>query len=138
MVVHDEPEHWTSSGGSSELQVNPVDVEGKVHGHVEDVSQRLEEKTQVDPLLQSVFGEHHHAQDVGRGAGKKKKKKKRKREKKRKRDCVYIIVINTGLIRWINSKDHCRHKSIEFVSSSFCFVYFFCCLFLLCFCFCFL
>ena len=70
IVVQDELEKTTPSFFARNLQVNPVSVDGKVDGHIEEVSQRLEEQTQVDPLLQSVFGEHHHVQDVGRGAGK--------------------------------------------------------------------
>ena len=64
--------HGTAPRGAGGLQVNSVGVEDKVHCHEEDVGQRLEEKTQVDPLLKAVFDEHHHAEDVGRGAGENK------------------------------------------------------------------
>ena len=70
VAQHEAKDGTLSSVDTRGLEVNPVGVEGKVHGHEEDVSQRLDEQTQVDPLLQSVFGEHHHAQDVGREAGK--------------------------------------------------------------------
>ena len=50
---------------------NPVDVEQEVQGHQEEVSQRLEEQAKVDPLLQALLDEDHHAQDVARGAREK-------------------------------------------------------------------
>ena len=70
VVIQDEMEDRTSPGGTRDLQVNPVGVQEKVRCHVEDVRQRLEEQTQVDSLLQAVFGEHYHVQDVGWGTGK--------------------------------------------------------------------
>ena len=70
VVIQDEMEDRTSPGGTRDLQVNPVGVQEKVRCHVEDVSQRLEEQTQVDPLLQTMFCKHHHVQDVGWCAGK--------------------------------------------------------------------
>ena len=70
VVAQHKLNNETASRGASYLQVNPVGIEDKAHSHVQDVSQRLDKQTQVDPLLQAVFDEHHHAQDVGRSASK--------------------------------------------------------------------
>ena len=51
VAQHEAKDGTLSSVDTRGLEVNPVGVEGKVHGHEEDVSQRLDEQTQVDPLL---------------------------------------------------------------------------------------
>ena len=51
---------------SSKLSMYSFSVEEHALYEIEFISQRQGEETQVDPLSQSMFVEHHHVDDVGR------------------------------------------------------------------------
>ena len=65
VVVGHEPHHGSEPFFCGELQVELLAVEKHRLNQVELVSQRQREQTQVDAVLQALFVEHRHVDDVG-------------------------------------------------------------------------